>query len=309
MKIGRKASPKVIIRMDGGICSQVAFAALGLELQSRGETVCYDLRWYRECGMDNEGRQVRNYDLPKAFPGLSFPEAEANLVSEYRRHHKRHTDDVAKFKAPLYIGGYPERLPSVFKFRDVFRERFKPELNAEDLQVRERILAGPSCAIHVRRGDLAAGTETAYGRPCDVGYFLCAVKIVSALQPGTRFFFFSDGMDWVESEVIPKLPDGTFFELVRNGSDRGYIDLYQIAQCDAVIASKGSLGWFAAVLSEKKLTALVMPRYNKVVCANMENVIVLNCDRPIPSEGQPPEPVRRRGLWALPLFRVLKRGE
>ena len=40
----------VIIRMDGGISSQIAFGALDYELELHGFNVKHDFSWFREMG-------------------------------------------------------------------------------------------------------------------------------------------------------------------------------------------------------------------------------------------------------------------
>ena len=40
----------VVTRVDGGICSQIAFGALGYELELHGFNVKHDFSWFREMG-------------------------------------------------------------------------------------------------------------------------------------------------------------------------------------------------------------------------------------------------------------------
>lgn len=40
----------VIIRVDGGICSQIAFFVLGLVFKEKGYEVKYDLSWFETSG-------------------------------------------------------------------------------------------------------------------------------------------------------------------------------------------------------------------------------------------------------------------
>jgi len=94
---------------------------------------------------------------------------------------------------------------------------------------------------------------------------------------------------------------------IGNHVSLGAVDLYLISQCDAVVASKGSLGWFGACLSEKPLKALVMPRLVPEAFAKLENVIVLNFERPSVTETAVQDPVRRDGLWSLSIRCALRR--
>ena len=96
-----KSPPKdlIVVHIDGGICSQINFISYGLALSHmRGDKVKvkYDISWFREDGKDINGRFVRNWDFPKAFPGLPIEEAtDAEIASVKKRH---------------FVDGFPERL-------------------------------------------------------------------------------------------------------------------------------------------------------------------------------------------------------
>ena len=73
--------PCYVVRVDGGICSQIAFIAYGHEIAKiTGCPVKYDLSWFRDCAMDFDGKQVRNWDWPKAFPEMPIEEATADEI-------------------------------------------------------------------------------------------------------------------------------------------------------------------------------------------------------------------------------------
>jgi len=244
-------SDLVVIRVDGGICSQIAFVALGLHLKRKfGEAVRvkYDLSWFRECGKDIDGRFVRNWDMPKAFPGLSLEEATAEETAALAAH-RYDGRDAEAIAAPAYVGAYPDRRASFREQREYLRRSFCPELSEHSQKLLAAMQAGPCCALHVRRGDLANYT-LAYGQPASLRYFSNAVQLVRLAQPDARFFFFSDEPRYVHDELLPALPQGPEYVVAEgNGSDRGYEDLYLISRAQYIVASIGSLGRVAAKLS------------------------------------------------------------
>lgn len=75
-------SPKIMILLDGGICSQMHQYLLGQLYRNRGYKIAYDLSFYDECGMDKDHKFVRNFDLLKAFPYL---ELESASVDYFKR--------------------------------------------------------------------------------------------------------------------------------------------------------------------------------------------------------------------------------
>ena len=82
----------VIIRVDGGIASQISFVALGLEFESRGYKVKYDLSWFDEFGngiYNEQNGYDRSYniafDIPKAFPDIKYEIASRDEIEIYRK--------------------------------------------------------------------------------------------------------------------------------------------------------------------------------------------------------------------------------
>ena len=272
----------VIVRIDGGICSQINFFAYGHVIQKMlgGKvTVKYDLSWFRENGKDYNGRFERNWDFPKAFPDLPVEEASREEIAAVK---KRRTLDFSELStlegvsAPAYLGGYPKMCFNLPGCRQMLAERFKPALNAESAAVADEIVKGPACAVHVRRGDLSV-SSVAYGVPCSNEYFAKTIKIVRALEPKARFYFFSDEPNYVHDVLLPALPHDLDSKIVGfNGSDKGYMDLALIAKCGYVIASIGSLGVFGAFLGGG---TLVTPRCRLEYFKAMDGAIYLNEDR------------------------------
>lgn len=274
----------VVIRVDGGICSQIVFVALGLQLEERGFEVRYDLSFFRENGKDLTGRFARNWDMPQAFPGLSLKEASADAISYFRAHFRRRGTCVNSFVPPLYIDGYPERDQAFLSKREKFARLLKPTLDPRLSSVLTSLENGESCAVHARRGDLANG-DKAYGSATSISYYRRAMRIVAALRPTTCFYFFSDEPAWVRENLLPLVPDGCSGCVMDvNGSDRGYCDLYLISRCKTVISSIGSLGVFGAALSPCN-ELLVLSSMRKWCFEGLPNVCCLNDDRRVVGVG------------------------
>lgn len=256
--------PKVVIlRMDGGICSQMHFYLVGRTLEKKGNRVLYDLDWFRKCGKDTEGRFVRNFDLLKLFPDLRL---ESHIPSFVRRiyvslfycwnnYFNKESDPAAwtEFKSPLYLAGYFRDQDQMFG--EFFDSCFQLDLSIPD-QANRNIIeeidsAGSStCAIHVRRGDLS-GYNEAYGEPADDSFFKRAISAVTENNKIiVKFYIFSDEPEWCERHIIPLL-EGREYKLIdHNGSDKGYMDLLLMSRCHHIITSQGSMGKYAALLRE-----------------------------------------------------------
>lgn len=256
-------SSKVIVLLDGGICSQMHQYLLGHCYVMKGERVYYDLSFFEEWGSDLNSHFARNFDLLKAFPYLSFKEASKTMLEVYRKKYYNEgnntegnirTDDYSFLQktAPVYLGGYYQ-LP-VELWLESFRSLFRLVPDILDTVNRElyddMTTVCHSVAVHVRRGDLKEEVF-AYGKPATLDYFRAAVRFFNEKLSTPYFYFFSDEPDWVEEVLIHDLPLSTNCKVVNiNGSDRGYMDLYLIAACKHQITSKGTLGKYGALLMD-----------------------------------------------------------
>lgn len=249
------------VKVDGGICSQMHFYLVGRILARRGHEVRFDTTWYRDSGMDSDGRFCRNFDILKVFPDLDFPIDNTGLIrwlytkAFYRRNDYYDTaakTDWQQVSVPVFFDGYfrdsDDMYGKLFDETFVVDTSVLPEdnlvvLSAIDAATRD----ADSCAVHIRRGDLAR-YEKAYGEPATAEYFKAATAAVRAENPDVRFFLFSDEPDWCRSHVVPLLGDGEVTVVDVNGSDRGWCDLILMSRCRHHVTSQGSMGKYAALL-------------------------------------------------------------
>lgn len=187
-----------VVRVDGGICSQLAFVAYGMEEGKSGETVKYDLSWFCDHGLDVLGEQVRNWDVFKLLPGLKIDVAtdeEIRLAREGREGYR-------------YVSGYPDRDLAFLECAGLFKSLMKPKLDLPSAKLLDQIRNAKSCAIHVRRGDLAQGNAD-YGSPTTLDYFKRAIGFERARSGGQAVFFvFTDDVRWTSENVMPLLGGG-----------------------------------------------------------------------------------------------------
>lgn len=274
-----KKNNLIIVRSDGGICSQIGFLALGKYLEDKGYEIKYDLSWFDECGTDLYGKEARNYSIDKAFPGIKIKRASVEELKKYnrKRYRPRKKSVPENYTAPMYVCGYPPRVPYICKYKEYLKQNFAPVDLGTCSSIAEEIGASNSCCIHVRRGDLSNYNKD-YGYPPDEEYFIKAIKLVNSLDKVDKFYFFSDDTEWVKDKIIPHLNKNISYKVCsENGSDKGYLDLYLMSKAKFIIASQGSLGRYAKILSNRNPT-IITYRYFPILTQNFENVIYLNED-------------------------------
>ncbi len=256
------AKPVILVNIDGGICSQMQQYLMGHLLAQHGYAIRYDLSFY-EYGRDTEGRQVRNFDLLKAFPRLTFKSAPRWKRSLYRRcfryigHYPNDTmSDWLNQRPPIFLGGY---FADVQPMYTDYKELFLIDANildAANLAI-YRAIPDNSVAVHIRRGDLSKYNE-AYGHPASVHYFVQAICLLEERLKHPAFYFFSDDMDYVRREILTAIPMSINSTVIENGAERGYYDLFLMSRCHHHITSKGSLGKFASCLNPHRGIAVVL---------------------------------------------------
>lgn len=274
----------VIIRVDGGIASQIAFITLGLAFEEKGIKVKYDLSWFEESGKGffNPSKNYDktydvSFDISKAFPDLLFEIASKEEIRHYRKHYFVDDKDVIMCKPPLYIGGYLGRVFDT-RYAPLLREYFKPketERNNTDFfaLLQEIESCSTACGVHIRRGDLSQFNIT-YGSPTSCEYFAKSMELISHLYPQSVFYLFSDDLAYIKSYIVPLLENKPYKICDVSNPNQGYLDLYLLSKCRNIISSQGSLGVYAKILSPYN-PLLISPRYRPIF-GEVENVMCVN---------------------------------
>lgn len=243
--------PKVIIYMDGGICSQMSMYLRGQYFKDVAE-VLYDTTWFELNGKDLDGRFDRILELKELFPALEFKTVTRKEKRFFKMFYSfPRTDgylpELGAIRRTTYFGGYFDMKPEDIK------ELFTRCYNKETMKLPDMHLPGnqssgekvTNVAVHVRRGDLANREDHWYKKVPD-SYFFNAVDYVKDHFENVRLFLFSDEPEWVEKNLCPHFT-ATLYYIVRG--NKAYEDLYLISLCDVVIASQGSFGVWGARLN------------------------------------------------------------
>ena len=240
----------IMVRMDGGICSQMHFLLVGQQLKEKGYQVKYDIGWFKEQGKDLTGRFVRNFDLPRAFPELKLCLASSFETFFYKRlafSSNKYLDATS----PSFLAGYYGNSRKMYM--EDFTKLFRIDVTVWDeanLKIYNDIVSHKNTvAIHVRRGDLSV-YNGAYGNPVDLGYFYKTIQKIQNETGDLSCYLFSDEPLWIKGNMLEKMPSGNTYTIVDiNGSDKGYMDMFLIGACKYQITSKGSLGKFGGFLN------------------------------------------------------------
>lgn len=244
----RLKRPKIIVYMDGGICSQM-FMYLNGQYYADVADVYYDTRWFDKCGKDLDGRFERLFEFSTLFPDLPFQTLSASRIHFYSMFFRNlckegYLPSPNSIHHTIYFGGYfdmqTEDLNRLFEkyYRNTKRIEIPYHIPNSSTQI--------NCAVHVRRGDLA-NREDQWYKKVPIEYFYHAMQYVMGKYPQVHFYFFSDEPDWVEQNLCACV--SVPYDLI--SGHKAYEDLILISECDVVIASQGSFGKIGAKLNGK----------------------------------------------------------
>lgn len=239
--------PKVIVFMDGGICSQMLMYIQGRYYDEKGLDVYYDTLWYQTYGKDADGLMPRFLEFSEMWPGLEFKSVSKSQRKWYLLFFKAQRTNGDELPKPesltrsIYLDGW-WNLPNEDNSR-MFPQYFNINSSATPINCKDRSFENV-VGVHVRRGDLAKGDNPYYGGVTD-GYFLRAIEFCNEKFHPQKYLFFSDGPDWVEQNICNYITQP--YEIMRG--NKAWEDLWLLAHCPIIVASQGSFGKVAARLN------------------------------------------------------------
>ncbi len=281
----------IITQLNGGLGNQMFQYAAGLALAEQRRTALkLDVSWFREYAeFEAHNRYALScFNLIEQFATAEEVErlrgaaltrterwsvglARALRFNRYAGHMtQRGTEHIAKqftfypefFALPndTHLAGYwqSERFfaPVANLLRLHFSFRYPPQPAVAAMA--ERICqAGPSAAVHFRRGDYQRNATFAqHIGVVDLAYYHRAVALLREAHPGITFFIFSDDIDTIEREFQP----GGEHVFVRATQPwHAYDKIRLMSLCQHAVISNSTFAWWAAWLNPSPTKLIVAP--------------------------------------------------
>lgn len=244
-------SPKVIVYLDGGICSQMLMYLHDQYYAEQGFDVRYDTRWYETCGKDQFGNMPRYFEFKEMWPKLEMTTISNwqrkwyLLFFKAKRTKENWLPEPTSVKHSMYLYEY-WNIPA-----DDHRRLFAKCYNLSESSapaIGKLMDFEGVVGVHVRRGDLAKGDNPYYGGVSE-GYFLRAIELCNKEFKPKKYLFFSDEPDWVEQNICNHITQP--YEIMRG--NKAWEDLWLLAHCPIIVASQGSFGKVAARLNQESV--------------------------------------------------------
>ncbi|ELU01884.1 hypothetical protein CAPTEDRAFT_191310 [Capitella teleta] len=176
----------------------------------------------------------------------SYDEVQTKIHDTFEKHCDPKLNSIGVLKENIAINGYIQ----CFSYFDSISEFLRQELRLQDhlqkttMEVlnalgQDRTLVG----VHVRRGDFLKENSFHFGFvSAPVTYFEKAMNHFRKILPNVLFYIASDDMTWVQANI--KGPD-----VIYSVGSSPEEDFAMLVNCDHIIISSGTFGWWAAWLN------------------------------------------------------------
>ncbi len=173
-------------------------------------------------------------EVPNQYTPLQFdPSKSLHLIDGFRQ-------------SPLYFDKYYSELC----------EQFTPayELNIETIELIHAIsVEKHAVSVHFRRGDYVK-----IGCCLNLGYYKMAIERMQANHPESRFFIFSDDINWVK-QTATFIPSDAIY-VTHPEKSEPFDDIWAMSKCHSNIIANSSFSWWAAYLNTNKDKIVIAPK-------------------------------------------------
>lgn len=159
-------------------------------------------------------------------------------------------------KKNLYLDGQFESSAYFASIHDELVDEFTSinKVSDHNMTLISEILNSESVCVTIRRGDFLSEKNRKNYFLCDEEYFMKAIKKMRDIKPNCKFFFFSDDIEWVRTNL--PVPEGSMFEC---GNDSVSEKLTLMAACKNFIISNSTFSWWAQFLSKNNNKIVISP--------------------------------------------------
>lgn len=246
----------IYTRLHGFLGNQMFQYAAAAQLAARlGVSVALDPR---RAAAKGQGNLTDIFELPVVAPAHLPPDQDRNRFAyglwrfigrspKLRREKGLGYDpSFEQWGDESYLHGYWQSDKYFAGITDHLHEVFQmvPQMSPENAAMAQQIAAGPSVALHVRRGDyVALGATTV----CDQAYYDAALSAVTdGLHRAPTVFVFSDDPAWARDNLsVP-------FEKVvvdLNGRATAHEDMRLMSLCQHNVVANSTFSWWSAWLN------------------------------------------------------------
>lgn len=272
----------IIIQVAGGLGNQLQQYALYRKFVRMGKEARLDLSWFEECKKEKEsGATERNFELAYfdrlIYETCTEQEKEAligssGFLGKFRRkllpstvhwfHECRiYQPEIFDFDN-MYLSGYfaCEKYYGDIMYDLREKIQFPPSKNPLNEEMKQKMQAGNSVSVHIRRGDyLNPENREMFGNICTDAYYEKAMEIIKKNVGNVQFYIFSDDIPYVSEKY-----QGEEYTIVNinHGADSFY-DMWLMSNCKHNICANSTFSFWGARLNGNEGKIMIRPTVHK----------------------------------------------
>lgn len=251
----------ITIMLTGGTGNQLFGYALGEAQKALGQKVVYNTKNFHE-------QVMRKYMLGRL--GLVLPTTHDKDGVQIHEHSMLYDPSILYVQNDATLHGYFQNEKYFSHCKDTVRNnlsiaiarKFAETYSMSSVELIQRIKAGPSCFIHVRRSDYIKNVWL-HGE-LGIDYYQEAIdRIMLASSSIVHFYVFSDDPAWcrqhftwdnmtvIDSKMSATVDAGNNITYADGGQEA--LDLYLMTNCDYAIIANSTFSWWGAYLGKKRM--------------------------------------------------------
>jgi len=260
----------ITVKIGDGLGNQIYNYVCGYSLaKTRGEKLCLDIS-------DAENNPIRSYMLDnfcldeckiEYFPNKTLWD---KIYKRFRRNLKYHVvkeigyasysdnsylfEEKSKGLRPTYLHGYWQSIRYFEMYEEDIRRQLVPSYAMPDglIKLIEDFRSRPTCAIHMRGGDIAMPESD---------YYIKAVKYMTDKKPGLEYVIFTNDIENAKSrlahlDICYKFIED--YEVENKFSDMD--SFFLLSSCQNQIISESTFSTWAAILNDYRDKLVIAPK-------------------------------------------------
>ncbi len=178
---------------------------------------------------------------------IDFIVEQPNTYTEIRVDHNKKVHVIEGFwQSYLYFDKYYNEI--VKQFSPAYELSYETKRLISEIEIENYAVA-----VHIRRGDYEK-----IGCCLTMEYYYCAMKKIQSMHPDSKFYVFSDNIEWVMKNL--NVLDFNVKFVKRNAAAPPFDDIWVMSKCCANIIANSSFSWWAAYLNINKDKYIVAPK-------------------------------------------------
>lgn len=165
--------------------------------------------------------------------------------------------EIPMIKSTFYRGYWQN-----YRFFDSYKKDIrkmltqKYEVESEYLDLKKRMLATDSVAIHIRRGDYL---KNGWGLSMD--YYIQCLNQISQLSKHIEVYIFSDDIDFCKKEFQTIYPNAIYPSYKEK--NKTIDDMLLMSNCRYMIIANSTYSWWAAYINSREDSVIFCPIYKE----------------------------------------------